>query len=37
MGLRLSNEIAPDMYNYGHLQVLFSDGSSAGTRPAGGR
>lgn len=27
MGLRLSNEIAPDMYNYGHLQVLFSDGS----------
>ena len=27
MGLRLSNEIAPDMYNYGHLQVLFEDGS----------
>jgi predicted dehydrogenase len=27
MGLRLSNEIAPDMYNYGHFQVLFSDGS----------
>lgn len=27
MGLRLSNEIAPDMYNYGHLQVLFDDGS----------
>ena len=27
MGLRLSNEIAPDMYNYGHLQVMFDDGS----------
>jgi predicted dehydrogenase len=27
MGLRLSEEIAPDMYNYGHLQVLFEDGS----------
>lgn len=27
MGLRLSNEIAPNMYNYGHLQVLFDDGS----------
>jgi predicted dehydrogenase len=27
MGLRLSGEIAPDMYNYGHLQVLFEDGS----------
>ena len=27
MGLRLSNEIKPDMYNYGHLQVLFDDGS----------
>jgi predicted dehydrogenase len=27
MGLRLSNEIAPDMYNYGHFQVLFEDGS----------
>ncbi len=27
MGLRLTEEIAPDMYNYGHLQVLFSDGS----------
>jgi predicted dehydrogenase len=27
MGLRLSNEISPDMYNYGHLQVLFDDGS----------
>lgn len=27
MGLRLSDEIAPDMYNYGHLQVLYDDGS----------
>lgn len=27
MGLRLSNEIAPDMYNYGHFQVIFDDGS----------
>ena len=27
MGLRLSPEIAHDMYNYGHFQVLFSDGS----------
>ncbi|QPC86145.1 gfo/Idh/MocA family oxidoreductase [Mesorhizobium sp. NBSH29] len=27
MGLRLSDEIAPEMYNYGHLQVLFDDGS----------
>ncbi len=27
MGVRLSDEIAPDMYNYGHLQVLFEDGS----------
>lgn len=27
MGLRLSDEIAMDMYNYGHFQVLFSDGS----------
>jgi len=27
MGLRLSNEIAPGMYNYGHFQVLFADGS----------
>jgi predicted dehydrogenase len=27
MGLRLSQEIAPDMYNYGQLQVLFDDGS----------
>ncbi|MCF6301972.1 MAG: Gfo/Idh/MocA family oxidoreductase [Devosiaceae bacterium] len=27
MGVRLSNEIASDMYNYGHLQVLFEDAS----------
>lgn len=27
MGLRLSDEIARDMYNYGHFQVLFADGS----------
>ena len=27
MGVRLSDEIAPEMYNYGHLQVLFDDGS----------
>ncbi len=27
MGLRLSDEIAPEMYNYGHFQVLFGDGS----------
>ncbi|MER9441468.1 Gfo/Idh/MocA family oxidoreductase [Mesorhizobium sp. M0340] len=27
MGLRLTDEIAPTMYNYGHLQVLFDDGS----------
>lgn len=27
MGLRMTDEIAPDMYNYGHLQVLFADGS----------
>ncbi|KAA3511439.1 Gfo/Idh/MocA family protein [Agrobacterium rosae] len=27
MGLRLSDEISPDMYNYGHLQVTFDDGS----------
>jgi predicted dehydrogenase len=27
MGLRLSDEIAPDAYNYGHFQVLFADGS----------
>ncbi|MHA7773493.1 Gfo/Idh/MocA family protein [Roseibium sp. M-1] len=27
MGLRLSDEIAPDMYNYGQFQVFFDDGS----------
>jgi predicted dehydrogenase len=27
MGLRLTGEIDPTMYNYGHLQVLFDDGS----------
>ncbi|WP_321829363.1 Gfo/Idh/MocA family oxidoreductase [Thalassovita sp.] len=27
MGLRLSDEIAEDMYNYGQLQVTFDDGS----------
>ena len=27
MGLRLSAEIAADMYNYGQFQVVFSDGS----------
>ncbi|MBT8458164.1 MAG: Gfo/Idh/MocA family oxidoreductase [Boseongicola sp.] len=27
MGLRLTDEIAPDMYNYGQLQVWFEDGS----------
>ncbi len=27
MGLRLSDEIAEDMYNYGHFQVYFDDGS----------
>jgi predicted dehydrogenase len=27
MGVRLSDEIAADMYNYGHFQVLFDDGS----------
>jgi len=27
MGLRLTEEIDPAMYNYGHLQVLFEDGS----------
>ncbi len=28
MGLRLSDEIGPDMYNYGQFQVMFSDGSA---------
>ena len=27
IGLRLSDEIAPDMYNYGQFQVVFADGS----------
>ncbi len=27
MGVRLSDEIASDMYNYGHFQVIFSDNS----------
>ncbi len=27
MGLRLSDEIAPKMYNYGQFQVVFEDGS----------
>ena len=27
MGLRLSDEIAEDMYNYGQFQVIFTDGS----------
>ena len=27
IGARLSDEIAPDMYNYGQLQVMFDDGS----------
>ena len=27
MGARLSDEIADNMYNYGHLQVTFDDGS----------
>jgi len=27
MGVRLSDEIASDMYNYGHFQVRFDDGS----------
>ncbi|WFE75824.1 Gfo/Idh/MocA family oxidoreductase [Roseinatronobacter sp. S2] len=27
MGLRLTNEIADDMYKYGHFQVTFADGS----------
>ena len=27
MGARLSDELVPGMYNYGHLQVTFKDGS----------
>lgn len=34
MGLRLSDEISSDMYNYGHFQVIFDD-SSVGWYEAG--
>jgi predicted dehydrogenase len=27
IGVRLSKELSPDMYNYGQLQVIFEDGS----------
>jgi len=27
IGARLTDEIAPDMYNYGHLHIMFEDGS----------
>ena len=27
VGARLTGEIAPDMYNYGHLHIVFDDGS----------
>ena len=27
MGLRMTDQIAPGMYNYGHFQMLFDDGS----------
>ncbi len=27
MGLRLSDDLPPDMYNYGQFQVIFADGS----------
>jgi predicted dehydrogenase len=27
VGARMSDEIAPTMYNYGHLHIVFSDGS----------
>ena len=27
MGVRLTDEVAPDTYNYGHFQVRFADGS----------
>ncbi len=27
IGARLTDEVAPDMYNYGHLHVTFDDGS----------
>lgn len=29
MGLRLTDEISPDQVNYGHLQIVFADGSVA--------
>ena len=28
VGLRLSSEIAPSMFNYGHLHITFADGSA---------
>ncbi len=28
LGVRLSDEIAPDMYNYGQFQLLYADGSA---------
>ena len=37
MGVRLSDEIDPQMYNYGHLQVLFEDGSVGWYEAAWGR
>ena len=37
LGLALSDEIAPDMYNYGQLQVRSMMDRSAGMRPVGGR
>jgi len=36
MGLRQSDEIAPDMYNYGHFQVTFDDGSVGWYEPGRG-
>ena len=27
VGVRMTDEIAPSMYNYGHLHIVFSDGS----------
>ncbi len=36
IGLRLSDEIAPEMYNYGQLQVIFADGSVSIIDPAPG-
>jgi len=37
VGARLTGEIAPAMYNYGHLTSCFQTVRSAGTRPAGDR